>query len=277
MVRGVVVVVASFVVVVVAWVFLASGVSVPDEVTRFVSLSKSGKIADQAAALKPPPAPEELLSQMAEAEKTLADTYDHASDLTPDAIVKLATDNIGVVAESYEQLGCCAEVPLPMEQEAQVISMRCQYLASKLIPQYASNLNDQAEQIVAIRPGTDHAAMATMLMYCGKYEMDGPLPYEARVEFDEQVQQFSDSRHGVWMASFVAQELWNHGQTNSAKQVLEHSIELFKNDRNRIRLVNQLIDQGHRPPPKPKVSAEMYARMLKACEAVQNSKKTQFR
>ncbi|MCA9196732.1 MAG: hypothetical protein KDA87_04310, partial [Planctomycetales bacterium] len=82
MVRGVVVVVASFVVVVVAWVFLASGVSVPDEVTRFVSLSKSGKIADQAAALKPPPAPEELLSQMAEAEKTLADTYDHASDLT---------------------------------------------------------------------------------------------------------------------------------------------------------------------------------------------------
>lgn len=178
----------------------------------------------------------------------------------------------------YEELGRGEIVPQSSEWAAQQISLGSYYLAAKFSPTYAVCFQDQARQIIDIRPSHQHALQARMLIYCQR-ALDKPFGNEELRQLAREASSYPKPVHGVALYSYLAQELWSAGQAKSAEAVLESGMELYQGQPSRMKLVRQLIDQGHRPAPQPTLTQQQYQDTLQAIEscARKRSSGTRFR
>lgn len=222
-----------------------------------------------------------ILDEMRGYQKRLSNLYKATSEI--ESLASDVDQCVAGVDECYEELGSAGNVPQSIEWDAQEVSLVSYYLAARFSPTFDESFQDQAQQIIEIRPSHQDAVMARMLVYC-KEVLDNPFGKSELRELAREASSYSKPAQGVALYSYVAQELWGAGQKENAEAVLESGMKLYKGRPSRLKLVNQLIDQGHRPPPEPKYTQAQHNALIRAFErsattscASKKTTKTRFR
>ena len=217
-------------------------------------VQQNGDVA-QLFTLQPRPH-EQILDDMRGYQKRLAKLCSQETSEI-EALVADVERCVAGIDECYEELGCAEAVPQSSEWAAQQISLGSYYLAAKFSPTFAECFHDQARQIIDIRPSHQDALQARILVYC-QDALDKPFGKAELRQLAREASSYPKPVHGVTLYSYVAQELWSAGQAKSAEAVLESGMKLYKGQPSRMKLVRQLIDQGHRRPPQPTFTQQQY-------------------
>ena len=147
-----------------------------------------------------------------------------------------------------------------------MIIVRSHYLASKMLPPVKDEFVSQAKQVIQLRPDSDDAAIAKVLMFCVENNLSDSADESLLEDMASEARSYGAKRQGVGLYSVVAHEFWKNGKVDAAERVLENGIALYRGTNEKMTLVHQMIDQGHRDPPKPKMSQAQFARMQSAME-----------
>ncbi len=226
---------------------------------------------------QPLPSVETIVSSLKHSEKALNDLYADLGKLPPEETGARGSDHIAQIEGDYKLLGKHGDIPTEVEREAQMIVLRSHFLASKLLPSLTESFNCQAKRVVVLRPDTDDAAIARVLLFCANTDLTKPVTKPTLKAVISEAKEHSTTAHAVGLYSMVAHECWKNGHAKSAEKVLECGIAQFRNTPEKMQLVNQLIDQGHRAPPKPSISSAQYVRMQRAMEKGLAGSGVQFR
>jgi hypothetical protein len=85
-------------------------------------------------------------------------------------------------------------------------------------------------------------------------------------DLDGFVQAFPDSPASIALYAEVAHQLWKNDQGESAKTVLEDGLRRFAGRPHIGLLVNELAEQGHRPPCNPGLTMADWQRLNRRLE-----------
>lgn len=207
--------------------------------------------------------PEQIIARLGESEAALSKVYENLDGMTAEDAVEKAVAQLKQVDSNYESLGN-HELETDTERTAQMSVMRSYYLAQSMLPQYKNSFQQLANRIIDLRSETEDAAIARVLLFCSKHDLASPAKKTLLREIAKEAQSYGSAGYGVGLYSIVAHELWKHGKPKSAEKVLETGISHYKSCSEKIKLVHQMIDQGHRDPPKPKMSQTQFKRMQRA-------------
>lgn len=192
---------------------------------------------------------EELLGELQDSENELNKLYKNVGRCNGEETLGLAVAIIDHVRDTYAKLGQAESVSSDQEQAAQMSSLRSHYLASQMLPDLRDSVVAQADQVIALRPESGDAQIAKVLNICAKLDPCEEVQTETLHTLNTVSRSFDRPRHGVALFSAVAQEYWKNGQPESAEKVLKTGIKTFEDRQEKISLVHQMIDQGHRDPP----------------------------
>ncbi len=196
-----------------------------------------------------PASAEELIEEMEDSENELDKLYKNIGRVNSDETLELAVAVINHVRGAYAQLGLAEHVSTEQERASQMISLRSHYLASQMLPQLRESVVTQAEQVIALRPESKDAELATILKFCANLDSEEEVKPQTLQTLNSVSQSFDSPRHGVVLFSAVAHEYWKNEQPESAEKVLKAGIKTFEHRQEKITLVHQMIEQGHRDPP----------------------------
>ena len=216
--------------------------------------------------LRPKPSIESVMKELADAESSLGELYDQLSTLSPDEAIEQATAALDSIKSSYETLGRHDNVSTEVERRAQMISVRSYYLASKMLPPVKEAFLNQAKQVVRLRPESDDAAIARVLIFCAEHDLRESVSDNLLEDMATEARSYATKKHGVGLYSIMAHEFWKNGEAESAEKVLGSGIEEFRGTKEKMTLVNQMIDQGHRNPNESKLTQAQFAHMQRALE-----------
>lgn len=217
---------------------------------------------------------EQIAAEMSRAEKGLDGLYVQARSSAAYTVVNRVEQLLEIVNNGYEELGRIEHLPKEAEVAAQMTILRSHFLASKVIPAYASVFESLVDQVIEIRPQSNDAAEAHILRFCHKHELHKPMQPKTLKDVKEMAIVFQQPWHGIMAYSVIASELWSNGQPKSAERVLTEGIAAFKGQRGQTHLVHQLVEQGHRPPPKPSITQKQFKALMRAAETVAASRST---
>ena len=207
-----------------------------------------------------------IVADLDYSEKKLNTLYETLDKVDPDKAITRSRETLAHIENCYKQLGETCDLPAEVEQKVQMSILRSHYLASKVLPELSATVAEQAEQVMSFRPDTDDAAIANVLLFCAKHDLQQSIKPALLKELQRHAKSFQHKRHGVGLYSAVAHEYWKNGEKESAEKVLTIGIAQYRDSKEKLPLVNQMIDQGHRNPPKPKISNALFARMQRARE-----------
>lgn len=218
-----------------------------------------------------------IVKQLETSEAMLNDVYEDLAYLTPEEAGEKSMRQLADIESNYKLLGQHTDVDTKVEREAQMIVMRSHFLASHMLPTLKEPFANQAKRVMTLRPDSDDAAIAKVLLFCTTHDLESPVDGDLLQEISTEARSFSSASHAVGLYSVVAHECWKNGHADAAEEILSVGIADFKDRPEKIRLVNQLIDQGHREPPKPKLTQAQYKRMQRAMEKALTGAAIQFR
>lgn len=241
-------------------VFLAGGVGF----VGYQFAQQGGFFLANSMQLKP--SIEKVMKDLENVESSLGELYEHLSTLSPEAAIEKSTAALDRIKTSYEILGQHNNVSSEIERRAQMIVVRSHYLASKILPPVEDAFVSQAKQVIQLRPDSDDAAIAKVLMFCVENDLSDSADERLLEDMASEARSYGAERHGVGLYSIVAHEFWKNGKVDAAETVLENGIALYRGTNEKMPLVHQMIDQGHRDPPEPKMSQAQFARMQRAME-----------
>lgn len=214
--------------------------------------------------IDPPQPVEAVMEDLAKSEAKLSELYECSCDYTPEVTVNKYKAELQGLEASYAMLGRHETLEPEVERASQMIVMRSHFLAAKVLPHLQAPFAEEARRVIELRPDSNDAAVARVLLFCSKHDFQQPANRPFIKSLVSESSSYASNRHAVGLYSVVAHEFWKFGDCKSAEQVLETGIAKYKGTKAKVQLVHQLIDQGHREPPKPKFSQAQFARMQKA-------------
>jgi hypothetical protein len=220
--------------------------------------------------------PEQILQLLDESEAALNRVYENLASMSPEEAVSRGMAQIQQIDSSYESLGTY-QLNTDTERAAQMSVMRSYYLVQSMMPQWKVSFQAQAKRVISLRPESDDAAIARVLLFCSKHNLTSDAESTLIAAIGDEAKSYGEIRHGVGLYSLVAHEFWKNGQAGSAEKVLSNGIAHYKSHGEKVALVNQLIDQGHRKPPEQKMSQAQFMRMQRALENTSVGAGVQFR
>lgn len=207
--------------------------------------------------------PQQILEHLTESETALNWLYENLASILPEDAVAQGTARLQQIHADYDALGL-HELDTNTERAAQMCVLRSYYLVQSMMPQYKDSFQSQAASVINLRPETDDAAIARVLLFCSKHDFSSGAESAVLATIGDEAKSYGAIRHGVGLYSVVAHEFWKNGQAASAEKVLQTGIAQYKPHREKVALVNQLINQGHRKPPEQKMSQAQFLRMQRA-------------
>ena len=225
---------------------------------------------------------EQIVAGLKKSEKELNRLYENISKENGEKTLKRVATSIEQIQADYARLGAKENVASELEQEAQMISLRSHYLASHMIPTFRESVATQADQIMQMRPEGADATIAKVLKFCSKLDLAKEITPRTLRAIGGTARSFASRAQGVALYSMVAQAYWKYGQADSAAKVLKAGIGQYRECKEKMPLVNQMIDQGHCDPPnKGRFCQEAFQRSQKAMESSlsggSGTKKVKFR
>lgn len=224
---------------------------------------------------------DQIMVDLEKSEKQLSQLYQNISSENGAKTLEGVGSTIERIQADYAKLGAKTDLPSKLEQEAQMISLRSHYLASQMIPTLRESVATQADQIMQMRPESADATIAKVLKFCSKLNLGKKISPRTLRAVGGTARSFASRAQGVALYSMVAQAYWKYGQAESAEQVLKAGISQYRECKEKMPLVNQMIDQGHRDPTnKGRLCQEAFQRSLRAKESLlsgSDTKKVKFR
>ena len=133
------------------------------------------------------------------------------------------------------------------------------FAAAKVCPaDYRAPFEQLVEQTVTDTADDDIAAEARVLEFLVKHPLQTVVTQDVVNDLREFARSYPRSAWGISLFSAASSRLWLAKQAESAEQVLTMGLQMYEQHPGRVELVKQLIDQGHRPPPKCQISEAEY-------------------
>lgn len=149
--------------------------------------------------------------------------------------------------------------------EARRIALRSAYAAARVDRvRYGRVFETLAASLVEDIPGSEDAAQADYFRIHLRYDLSRPIRTDLHRDLEAFAETYPDSPHAAALFSAVSSELWQNNQVQSAAAVLERGIELLAGKPGVARLVNELVEQGHRKPPEPRYNEKSFKAYLRA-------------
>ena len=146
-----------------------------------------------------------------------------------------------------------------------------------IMPKFRDAFQCQANRVLELRPDSEDAGVARVLLFCSHQALNDTVEVATLGEIATEAHSYESKKQGVGLYSVVAHEFWKNGDKESAEKVLETGIAHYKKCPEKMALVNQMIDQGHREPPEPKLTQAQFKRMERALANSQPTAGIQFR
>ena len=202
-----------------------------------------------------PPAPRETpsehVSALLEIESEIWSEFqsqEPASESSSDLIAQQMDE----LEDRVSELAGQTEATEAQRRQSRLIKLRTLYASAQMKPaEYTSSFLGHCRQVVSEFPGMEGAAQADFFRIYHKHCAKKSFGAELRNEMQEFVKTYPDSQLGISLYSVVSRELWTLRRLEESTDVLEQGIELYKGHNGVSQLVNQLVDQGNRPPPAP--------------------------
>jgi len=220
--------------------------------------------------------PEELLKSLEKSEAALTAVYENLPNVTPERAGEVGSQELARISSNYQQLGEL-DITGDLERQAQMSVLRSHYLAVKMLPSMLDPFQCQAKRVMSLRPESEDAAVARILLFCAEHTLNEPDVDQLVKEIGDEANSYEQTNQAIALYSAVAHECWKNGDAESSEKVLESGIERFRNSQGKLQLVTQLIDQGHRQPPEQFMTQAQYRRMQRAMEQGMSGSGVQFR
>ena len=152
-------------------------------------------------------------------------------------------------------------------RQAQWIELSAHFVAAKIAPAaFGDAFRAYSNQLVEQAADRDQAAQIASLQVLQKHPLDQPLDDRLTTDLNHFVQAFPNSPAAVALYAEVSHQLSKNHQSESAKTVLEDGLKRFAGHPQIGLLVNELVEQGHRPPCNPGLTAADWRRLNKRLE-----------
>lgn len=220
--------------------------------------------------------PKSFIANLDKAENALNEIYEDLDSIEPEEAVKRGMIQLDRLNSNYEALGNF-KLETEQEREAQMCVLRSYYLVQSIMPKFTEAFQCQANRVIELRPDSDDAAVARVLLFCSRQKLTDTVEIATLRDIATEAHSYESNKRGVGLYSVVAHEFWKNGNKESAEKVLETGIAHYKKCPEKMALVNQMIDQGHREPPEPKLTQSQFKRMERALANSQPSAGIQFR